>query len=154
MSEKDLIIRVPSYSLEGVFAGSLDTVRLSTKLTMQIPFQAYLYCPKANCAVYDPEDGLLLYDEDDLAMIFDPFGGYCIRNPYGSLGKKDIILNDCIVAIVTLLEPTKAEAGYDYPIEKIDWLTSPIPLRKVCKDTPAEWAYANTPINLTTQGGS
>ena len=47
MSEKDLIIRVPSYSLEGVFAGSLDTVRLSTKLTMQIPFQAYLYCPKA-----------------------------------------------------------------------------------------------------------
>lgn len=64
-----------------------------TKPKQQTPFKCYIYCTKA-CKLRLV--GGLGYYDDDLAIIHTPYGVE-IRNPYGSLGKDDKILNGKVV---------------------------------------------------------
>lgn len=60
------------------------------------PFTVYVYCKEAKKPVmHDPS--YVAYYEDDLARVHEPWGDITIRNPFGSLGKDDIMLNDKII---------------------------------------------------------
>lgn len=149
--KRSIIIRVNADSCERIFIGLDNKIHVRFQLPIPTPFKAYFYCPKASEPVYREEDGErnLVYYKDDLAVIHDALGGISIRNPYGSLGRKDILLNDFVVAIAEIERIERCEKGFDlcFNSDNVKWLIdSPMNVSLVAPAPPLVWSYCHENI--------
>lgn len=146
--KKSIIIRVNANSCERISIGLDNKIHVNLQPPIPTPFKAYFYCPKACKPVYREENGEkdLAYYEDDLAVVHEALGGISIRNPYGSLGRKDILLNDSVVAIAEIERVEHCEKGFDlcFNSDNVKWLiNSPMNVSLVAPAPPIAWSYCH-----------
>lgn len=149
--KRSIIVRVKAISCERISIGLDNKIHVGLQPSIPTPFKAYFYCPKANKPIYREENGEkdLAYYEDDLAVIHEALGGISIRNPYGSLGRKDILLNDSVVAIAEIERVERCEKGFDicFNPDNIKWLIeSPLRVEAVAPAPPIVWSYCHDNI--------
>ena len=149
--KRSIIIRVPAETCEKISIFTENKLHVRLQPAIPTPFKAYLYCPKARRPVYRVEDGErdLAYYEDDLAMVHEALGGVSIRNPYGSLGPNDQLLNGYVIAVAEIERVDRCESGFDLGFDpsNVKWMVNaPINVRLVAPAPPIVWSYCHDNI--------
>ena len=144
MMYNKIVMRIPSDQIEQIFLNGYGQIQYTTRPKIEGSFSAYIYCPKATEEVYDDSEGehRLVYYADDLARIHEPYGDISIRNPYGSLGEKDRLLNGYIVGCVTVDRIEKVMHRYILHFSKVHWYAEPMRVQNVTDSIPLGWTYA------------
>ena len=91
---KEVMISICPEWVEKILSGEKTIEVRKTAPKIKTPFKCYIYCTKARKPII--VHGAFVYWDDDLAIIHTPYGVE-IRNPYGSLGKDDKLLNGKVV---------------------------------------------------------
>lgn len=118
---QDVIISIQPKWDEKIANGEKTVEVRKTRPKIKTPFKCYIYCTKA----HKPRimDHVFVYWDDDLAIIHTPYGVE-IRNPYGSLGKDDELLNGKIIGefICDRIDkyPYNKEFGYEISEESLN----------------------------------
>lgn len=146
--KQSIVIRIAAEKIEALSIGTVKAIHVRLRPKLKAPFRAYLYCPQARDPIYSEEDGerRLVYYKDDLAIVHEAFGGISIRNPYGSLGKNDLLLNDSVVGVIEIKKVKRCENGFDLIINPSDtrWFTeSPMRIELFTSKPPIVWSYCD-----------
>jgi predicted transcriptional regulator len=95
---KAILMSIKPKWVELILNGKKTIEVRKTAPKLETPFKCYIYCTKARKPII--VNSALVYRDDDLAIIHTPYGVE-IRNPYGSLGENDKLLNGKVVAEFT-----------------------------------------------------
>ena len=141
--QNSIVMRIDPEIIEKISIFSVSKIKLKTKPKIDLPFRAYIYCPKAHKKVYDDSEGehRLVYYADDLARVHEAFGGISIRNPYGSLGPNDRLLNGYVIGYVTVDRIKKIDQEYNLYFSDVHWCEEPLRLESVADSAPISWRY-------------
>lgn len=114
---KAVMISIRPEWVEKIISGEKTIEVRKTVPKIETPFRCFIYCTKAHKRRI--VDSAFLYCADDLALVHAPYGVE-IRNPYGSLGKDDELLNGKVVGEFTcdnVSEIKPHDDGYGATIE-------------------------------------